>query len=254
MADLQEELQRFLTARFGVDVKDAFVSCIQKIHKENQEVAALEQSMKDATRQVLDIREEIAAVSQNASKTAEDAKTIAREAESSASQSLAMAKNAKDDAFNAAGDAELAMAAAQQVEQNYTTMELMLSGKVDGAFVENGYLYLTSNNVVVAGPLGPFSGTGGGSGGSSGNNAILQVSNTSGWLSKSIAYGKECPIQITWSSLEDEMPTGNGVMKVTVNGIIKAMLDIPQGAVTADLGPYLSVGSNAVRIQVSDAY
>lgn len=254
MADLQEELQRFLTARFGVDVKDAFVSCIQKIHKENQEVAALEQPLKDATQQVLDIREEITAVSQNASKTAEDAKTIARAAESNASQALATAKNAKDDAFNAAGDAELAMAAAQQVEQNYTTMELMLSGKVDGAFVENGYLYLTSNNVVVAGPLGPFSGTGGGSGGSSGNNAILQVSNTSGWLSKSIAYGKECPVQITWSSLEDEMPTGNGVMKVTVNGIVKAMLDIPQGAVTADLGPYLSVGSNAVRIQVSDAY
>lgn len=254
MADLQEELQRFLTARFGVDVKDAFVSCIQKIHKENQEVAALEQPMKDATQQVLDIREEITAVSQNASKTAEDAKTIARAAESNASQALATAKNARDDAFNAAGDAELAMAAAQQVEQNYTTMELMLSGKVDGAFVENGYLYLTSNNVVVAGPLGPFSGTGGGSGGSGGNNAILQVSNTSGWLSKSIAYGKECPIQITWSSLEDEMPTGNGVMKVTVNGIVKAMLDIPQGAVTADLGPYLSVGSNAVRIQVSDAY
>ena len=48
MADLQEELQRFLTARFGVDVKDAFVSCIQKIHKENQDVAALEQPMKDA--------------------------------------------------------------------------------------------------------------------------------------------------------------------------------------------------------------
>ena len=48
MADLQEELQRFLTARFGVDVKDAFVSCIQKIHKENQDVAALEQSMAEA--------------------------------------------------------------------------------------------------------------------------------------------------------------------------------------------------------------
>lgn len=146
------------------------------------------------------------------------------------------------------------MSAAQNMQQSFSNMELLLSGKVDGAFVENGYLYLTSNNEVVAGPLGPFSGTGGGSGGSSGNNAILQVSNTSGWLSKSIAYGKECPIQITWSSLEDELPTGNGVMKVTVNGIVKAMLDIPQGAVTADLGPYLSVGSNAVRIQVSDAY
>lgn len=70
MADLQEELQRFLTARFGVDVKDAFVSCIQKIHKENQEVSALEQPMKDATKQVLDIREEVVTASQNAVQTA----------------------------------------------------------------------------------------------------------------------------------------------------------------------------------------
>lgn len=253
MADLQEELQRFLTARFGVDVKDAFVSCIQKIHKENQDVAALEQPMKDATQQVLDIREEVVTASQNAIQTADDAKTIARAAESSSSEALATAKNAKDESFNASGDAQLAMSAAQNMQQSFSNMELLLSGKVDGAFVENGYLYLTSNNEVVAGPLGPFSGTGG-SGGSGGNNAVLAVSNTSGWLSKSIAYGKECLIQITWSSLEDELPTGNGVMKVTVNGIIKAMLDIPQGAVTADLGPYLSVGSNAVRIQVSDAY
>ena len=250
MADLQEELQRFLTARFGVDVKDAFVSCIQKIHKENQDVAALEQPMKDATQQVLDIREEVVTASQNAVQTADDAKTIARAAESSSSEALATAKNAKDESFNASGDAQLAMSAAQNMQQSFSNMELLLSGKVDGAFVENGYLYLTSNNEVVAGPLGPFSGTGG-SGGSSGNNAVLAVSNTSGWLSKSIAYGKECLIQITWSSLEDEMPTGNGVMKVTVNGIVKAMLDIPQGAITADLGPYLSVGSNAVRIQVS---
>ena len=253
MADLQEELQRFLTARFGVDVKDAFVSCIQKIHKENQNVAALEQPMKDATQQVLDIREEVVTASQNAVQTADDAKTIARAAESNSSEALATAKNAKDESFNASGDAQLAMSAAQNMQQSFSNMELLLSGKVDGAFVENGYLYLTSNNEVVAGPLGPFSGTGG-SGGSGGNNAVLAVSNTSGWLSKSIAYGKDCLVQITWSSLEDEMPTGNGVMKVTVNGIVKAMLDIPQGAVTADLGPYLSVGSNAVRIQVSDAY
>lgn len=256
MADLQEELQRFLTARFGVDVKDAFVSCIQKIHKENQDVAALEQPMKDATQQVLDIREKVVTASQSAVQTADDAKTIARAAESSSSEALATAKNAKDESFNASGDAQLAMSAAQNMQQSFSNMELLLSGKVDGAFVENGYLYLTSNNEVVAGPLGPFSGTGGsgGSGGSGGNNAVLAVSNTSGWLSKSIAYGKDCLVQITWSSLEDEMPTGNGVMKVTVNGIVKAMLDIPQGAVTADLGPYLSVGSNAVRIQVSDAY
>lgn len=271
MAELQEELQRFLTARFGADVRDAFVSCIRKIHAENLDVVALDESMQAAAEEVKTAKTEMEkslfqteetvrgiansakANAETAAKTAEDAKAIARSAESNASDALATAKNAKDESFNAAGDAELAMSAAQDVKQSFSNMELLLSGKVDGAFVENGYLYLTSNNEVVAGPLGPFSGSGG-SGGSSGNNAVLVVSNTSGWLSKSIAYGKECPIQITWSSLEEEMPTGNGVMKVTVNGIVKAMLDIAQGAVTADLGPYLNVGSNAVRIQVSDVY
>lgn len=271
MADLQEELKRFLTTRFGADVRDAFVSCIQKIHGENLDVVKLEASMQTSAQEAAAAREEMSRAlfkteeairtiandakkdASSASKTAEDAKAIARAAEINASAALATAKNAKDESFNAAGDAELAMSAAQDMKQNVSNMELLLSGKVDGAFVENGYLYLTSNNEVVAGPLGPFSGSGG-NGGSGGNNAVLAVSNTSGWLSKSIAYGKECPIQITWTSLEEEMPTGNGVMKITVNGIVKAMLDIPQGAVTADLGPYLNVGSNAIRIQVSDVY
>ena len=260
MADLQEELQRFLTARFGVDVKEAFVSCIQKIHKENLDVVGLEKSMTEAEENLLTAKKELSDLTSKAidaaseaTQEASDAKAIARAAESHSSEALAAAKNAKDESFNAFGDAQLAVSAAQDMQQSFSNMELLLSEKVDGAFVENGYLYLTSNNEVVAGPLGPFSGTGG-TGGSSGNNAVLMVSNTSGWLSKSVAYGKKCPIQITWSSLEDEMPTGNGVMKVMVNGIVKAMLDIPQGAVTADLGSYLAVGGNAVRIQVSDAY
>jgi len=260
VADLQEELRRFLTARFGADVKDAFVSCIQKIHKENLDVAELEKSMTKAEENLLTAKKELSDLTSKAidaageaAREASDAKAIARAAESNSSEALAAAKNAKDESFNASGDAQLAMSAAQEMRQSFSNMELLLSEKVDGAFVENGYLYLTSNNEVVAGPLGPFSGTGG-SGGSGGNNAVLMVSNTSGWLSKSVAYGKKCSIQITWSSLEDEMPTGNGVMKVTVNGIVKAMLDVPQGAVTADLGPYLAVGGNAVRIQVSDAY
>ena len=205
MADLQEELQRFLTARFGVDVKDAFVSCIQKIHKENQDVAALEQSMAEAKQNLVAAKKELTGMTSEAIdaaneaiQTADDAKTIARAAESSSSEALATAKNAKDESFNASGDAQLAMSAAQNMQQSFSNMELLLSGKVDGAFVENGYLYLTSNNEVVVGPLGPFSGTGG-SGGSSGNNAVLAVSNTSGWLSKSIAYGKDCLVQITWS-------------------------------------------------------
>lgn len=263
MANLQEELRRFLTARFGAEVRDAFVSCIEKIHAENLDVAALDASMqasaKEASEAKAQMAQELARTEENiravaedanstaadAAQTANDAKTIARTAEATAGEALAAAKNAKDESSNAAGDAELAMSAARDVKQGFSDLELLLSGKVDGAFVEAGYLYLTSNNEVVAGPLGPFSGSGGG--GSSGNNAILAVTNVSGWLSRSVAYGRECLISLNWSSLEDELPTGSGVMRISVNGVTKAMLDIAQGSVTQDIGKYLTVGGNAVN-------
>lgn len=246
MADLQAELQRFLEARFGADVKDAFVSCIRKIHEENMVVSAMESSMRQSAADVVSAKDFMLG-------KIEEAKDIGRTADNNANAAMATAANARDEAAMALGNAEQSMLASQQVQTAYRTMELMLSGKVDGAFVENGYLYLTGNNEVVAGPLGPFSGTGG-SGGSSGNNAVLTVSNASGWLSKSFAYGGTCPVSINWSSLEDDIPTGNGVMKVMVNGVLKGLFDVTQGVVTKDIANYLSVGVNAVRITISDAY
>ncbi len=134
-------------------------------------------------------------------------------------------------------------------------LTLSMEEKIDGAYVDSGYLYLTSNGEVVAGPLGPFSGTGGGSGGGTGgNNASLSVTNTTGWLSKTIAADASCEVKINWSSLEDEMPTGNGTLKITNNGAIRAMLDVAQGEVTVNLTPYLSTGSNLIKLNISDVY
>ena len=126
----------------------------------------------------------------------------------------------------------------------------ILNSKVDGAFVENGYLYLTSNDVVVAGPLGPFSGTGGGSD----NGAKLTLTNTSGWLTKTISHGSECWITANWSSLEDDIATGNGILKITVNNAVKATKDVKQGDISIDVGSYLAAGSNTVKLSVSDVY
>lgn len=134
-----------------------------------------------------------------------------------------------------------------------TGLQLLLDGKIDDAYVEDGYLYMTSNNEIVVGPLGPFSG-GGGGGGGTGNNAVLTVSNTSGWLSKSVASGAACEISVTWSSLEDDLPTGNGTLKVTINGLVKTTQDIAQGKVTVDIGKYLSTGANMVKVNVADVY
>ena len=153
---------------------------------------------------------------------------------------------------NLSGDIADVTNSMRALDESQNAIKLMLDGKIDGAYIEDGYLYLTSGNEVIEGPLGPFSGGGGGSG--TGNNAVLTVSNTSGWLSKSIASGAVCEISVTWSSLEDELPTGNGTLKVTINGLVKTTQDVAQGAVTVDIGKYLSTGANMVKVNVTDAY
>lgn len=153
---------------------------------------------------------------------------------------------------NLSGDIADVTNSMRALDESQNAIKLMLDGKIDGAYIEDGYLYLTSGNEVIEGPLGPFSG--GGGGGGTGNNAVLTVSNTSGWLSKSIASGAVCEISVIWSSLEDELPTGNGTLKVTINGLVKTTQDVAQGAVTVDISKFLSTGANMVKVNVTDAY
>ena len=82
----------------------------------------------------------------------------------------------------------------------------------------------------------------------------MTVTNTSGWLSKTISEGSSCIATLVWSSTEDGLSTGNGTLKVTVNGIAKAVLDIQQGSVTINLAEYVTVGSNVVKVTISDIY
>ena len=83
---------------------------------------------------------------------------------------------------------------------------------------------------------------------------MLTVSNTSGWLSKSIASGAACTISLTWTSLEDDLATGNGTLKVTINGLLKTTQDVAQGAVTVDISKYLATGANMVKVNITDVY
>lgn len=97
-------------------------------------------------------------------------------------------------------------------------------------------------------------GTGGGGGGSSSNNAVLSLQNQSGWLYKIISNGAECIVKGTWSSLEDGLSTGNGVVTITVNNITKYAVDVPQGEFSINIAPYLMLGTNSVQLTVTDVY
>lgn len=145
----------------------------------------------------------------------------------------------------------------QDLKVRVTDLELDTIRKVDGAYVtEDGFLYLTSNNEDVVGPLGPFSGGGGGGGGGGGSttNAKFSATNSSGWMSKTIASDSECIASITWSSIEDEIPTGPGHISVSVNNAIKATLQVDQGIVKIDLAKYCSAGLNSCILTLTDIY
>ena len=185
--------------------------------------------------------ETVEAKGQQLSQLAINSDTIAKEA-------LEKATNAENESYEVSNYLET-------VRRELSQLSLSMQEKIDDAYVEDGFLYMTSEGEVVVGPLGPFSGTGGGGGGgTSGNNAHITLTNKSGFLSRTIAQGDSCPVTINWTSEEDEIPTGNGTMKVTVSGVVKAMIDIKQGDVVVDIGPYVSAGTSVVKINVSDIY
>ena len=91
-------------------------------------------------------------------------------------------------------------------------------------------------------------------GGGGANNATLSVLNKTDWLAKTIATGNECVIALSWQSVENDIPTGQGILKVTINGATKVLQNINQGEVSLDISQHLSVGDNTVRATVSDVY
>lgn len=127
--------------------------------------------------------------------------------------------------------------------------EVFTSAGVDGLLYENSKLWLTKDGVIVGDPVTIVSGSGG-----SDNEAIITVANTTGWLSTTISESEQCVLSLTWSSVENEYPTGDGQLTVRVNGIVKEQQTVQQGEVSFNVREYLSSGTNVVRVTVADVY
>lgn len=153
------------------------------------------------------------------------------------------------EASEAAARAE---AAASSIDMD--TMLALIAQKGDNLEfdTEEGKLYLTSGGVRISD--GITVSTQGGPGDSNTNNAIMSLQNTTGWIYKTVSSGSSCPISFTWSSLENELSTGPGVLKITNNNSQKYLASVEQGTVTLDIGHYLSAGTNSIAINVIDVY
>lgn len=116
----------------------------------------------------------------------------------------------------------------------------------------NDLLYLTQDGEILGdGVVLPKGGSGGGG---SSNNAILTVTNTTGWISKTIAEGADCDVVFEWTSTEGGIPTGNGTFTLSVGGAVKLAYELAQGEHTVNIGKYLSTGTNKVIVELGDTY
>ena len=237
------------------DAKESIRQMTENTRSEmNQLAESIEQNAQELADQSAASARAAAQSAQEADRTLQTVEAKGQQISQIALNSDTLARTALEKATNAENESAETSNSVDNLNRAIARLNLLTQGKVDDAYVEDGFLYMTSDGDVVVGPLGPFSGTGGGGGGTSGNNAHITLTNKSGFLSRTIAQGDSLPITINWSSEEDDIPTGNGTMKVTVGGVVKAMIDVKQGDVTVDVGPYLSAGSSVVKINVADIY
>ena len=237
------------------DAKESIRQMTENTRSEmNQLAQSIEQNAQDLADQSAASARAAAQSAQAANRTLETVEAKGQQISQIALNSDTLARTALEKATNAENESAETANAVDNINRSLARLNLLTQGKVDDAYVEDGFLYMTSDGDVVVGPLGPFSGSGGGGGGTSGNNAHITLTNKSGFLSRTIAQGDSLPITINWTSEEDDIPTGNGTMKVTVGGVVKAMIDVKQGDVTVDVAPYLSAGSSVVKINVADIY
>lgn len=158
----------------------------------------------------------------------------------------------ESNAINRFADIDTQIQAMQTALENVSIDpdDLGLEQDMDTFYVYPTYKGVRSENGI------PLASGGGGGGGGGGDviSAVLTVTNTTGWLSKTIADGADCVVTLNWSSIEDEMSTGDGNVRIVVNEIVKSSYQISQGSISINLKPYLATGTNKVKIRISDVY
>lgn len=97
-------------------------------------------------------------------------------------------------------------------------------------------------------------GGGGGGGDAAASSSVVRLTNQNGTATITVPSGKEVNLMFDFTSTEDGIPTGDGTCQILVNGAVKATFGVKQGLTTVDVSPYLTSGSNNVRVKCSDVY
>lgn len=186
------------------------------------------------------------------------AQASAARAQESAIAAQSSAAAAATSAATAAAEASTAAAAANSANNTANGVSAAFSNAlpsiVQGGEVRNNALFLLNGDgEIVAGPFSGFGGGGGGGGGGY-SGATLTFASSDGNYAFNYRIGDTVVIDMTWSSLEDDEPTGNGTLKLTIDGVVKYQKGVPQGTIHEDVTSYLQEGANTLVFRMTDAY
>lgn len=153
--------------------------------------------------------------------------------------------------YESAGDAVRAIG--NDLEALKTSLpDYIPANSVDGLEYVDNQLYLTSNGNQVGNAVTITGGTGGG-----GTVSIIKVTNNLASNALTVAKDKPAIINFTYTSFENEVPTGDGSVSITINNkkIDELSGTVQHGvAKTLDLVSYLKSGSNNIKVTCTDQY
>lgn len=120
----------------------------------------------------------------------------------------------------------------------------------DGLYYEGNQLYLTAEGEIISDPVTVIGGGGGGGGGAAYTVSLKALTDRT----LKITTDQQCILKYSYSSVdEDGYPDGNGIGTITVNSRKVSTISVPQGDNELDITPYLSTGTNSIKIQVENS-
>lgn len=90
--------------------------------------------------------------------------------------------------------------------------------------------------------------------GGNGAEQVVRLTNQNGTSSLTTSYGSAAILMFSFISTDNDIPTGNGTCKISVNGINKITMSIPQGLNSIDVSSFLEIGTNNITVTVTDIY
>ena len=83
----------------------------------------------------------------------------------------------------------------------------------------------------------------------------VRVVNNNGVNAMSVAAGNDVVLKFTFTSVENDIPTGNGTCKILVNGAVKTTFSVENGAANeVNVKDLLIAGTNTVKVTCIDVY